>query len=394
MRPKTIQPPGLYLGLLSGAMAVLLCLAAIFNWAVDPLQVFRRATFYTPHFSENQRYQTPGIARHYAQPIVILGTSHMENMVPSRVASALGESAVNMAIAGSSLREQQLALSLALATGKVKRVVWGIDYSALTWGDILVEEWGEFPDYLYRSDIRLLSRYLLSSQTLADGWRALSQKPMLSLEERNTWWRSHEFSRARVLAAWRHETAVWTPAMRETVRMKIVWPTLRAVLERRVFNMIRKHPRIHFDLVLPPYSMLAYANDFRIHDEYFFQRLLMRDALKQFAAQQSNVSLWDFQSDIRITANLDHYKDLEHFGLPINRLMLAAMTTPAASPEERDPLPALVRDHLGKLCGHAAPERAELCPPLVRCGLRRLEKWLADGGDIRRLLDYAQAPCE
>lgn len=394
MRIAMPLAPSRYLSLLAGTMVALVTLAAAINWAVDPLQVFRRASAYPPHFSENQRYQVPGLARHYTQPIIVLGTSHMENMLPAMVAEALGQPALNLAIAGSSLREQQFALSLALATGKVSRVLWGIDYSALTWGDILVEEWGEFPDYLYRRDVRLVSRYLLASQTLADSWRAVTQAPTLTLEQRNTWWHKHLFNRDRVLAAWRHESATWTPAMREAVRDKISWPALRAVLERRVFDTIRAHPGVHFDLILPPYSLLVYGNDFRIHEEYFFQRLLMREALRRFSEQQPNIELHDFQTDRGITADLNHYKDLEHYGLPINRRMLAALDAPLAHAKTPDPLIGQVRDYLSNLCGGEASDQTELCPPLVRCGLRRLAGWMDSGGHLEHVLSAAHAPCK
>jgi hypothetical protein len=60
---------------LLGLIALLLALAAAINGVVDPLQVLRRATWYAPHFSTNQRYQAPGLARYYVQPIVVAATS-------------------------------------------------------------------------------------------------------------------------------------------------------------------------------------------------------------------------------------------------------------------------------------------------------------------------------
>lgn len=388
--PDHPQPNArVYAGLLLGLLGLLLAGVAAINWVVDPLQVFRRSTWHPPHFSENQRYQVPGLARHYAQPVIVLGTSHMENMLPGLLAASLGQPALNLAIAGSSLREQRLALDLALAGGEVRRVLWGIDYSALTWGDILVEEWGEFPDYLYDRDLRLVSRYLLSLQTLWDGAAALRGESAITLENRNTWWNRHTFSGDRVLAAWRQQGQELTPAARRSMDAKLSWPVFREVLARRLFAPIQNHPEIRFDLILPPYSLLNYANDFRLHDEYFFQRLLMREALREFAAGHANVALWDFQTDAEVVGDLGNYKDLEHYGLAINRRMLARIAMDHPDTTAGKAFPGLVRDYLRGLCA----EGGDLCPASVRCGLDRLTRWLDAGADPTQALEAARSPC-
>lgn len=389
-RPYPTYPA--YTVKLAAMLILLLLTVGTANWAIDPLQVFRRSTWHSPHFSENQRYQVPGLARHYTEPIVIIGTSHMENMLPSLVAEMLGKPALNLAIAGSSLREQALALSLALETGKVERVLWGIDYSALTWGDILVEEWGEFPEYLYRFDPRLVSRYLLSMETLTDSATSLLGPSAITLDNRNTWWNRHTFSRDRVTSAWLEQTKELTPAFRKSISNKLDWNTFKHVLERRLFSTVRNHPQTRFDLILPPYSILNYVNDFRIHEQYFFQRLLMRQALREFASRQTNVVLWDFQSDPTISTNLDNYKDLEHYGLPINRHMLARMTSPLAPIEWDDRLPVLVKEQLQELCSN--PTRSTLyCTEEVHCGQVHLEYWLKTGRSANQLITSTGLPC-
>lgn len=380
----------LWLTLLLG----LLGLAGLTNFVVDPLQVFRRASFYTPHFSENQRYQIPGLARHYAAPIVVLGTSHMENASPKEIAAAFGEPGVKLAIAGSSLTEQALAARLVLATGKVKRIVWGLDYAALAWGDKLVDEWGEFPIFLYEPDLRLVSRYLLALQTLADSRAALTRAPVHDLENLNVWWPQARFSAARVAAAWAFQEGRWTPELRARSAAQTVWPALAATLDRRVFDTIRRHPEVQFDLLLPPYSILAYANDFRLNDEWFFQRMLMREVLRRFVQGQPNARLWDFQAELGLSTDFSRFKDLEHFDLEVTRLMLRRIaagghTDPlAVSP---DPLPRQIADFLRPHC--QGQGEAAYCTRHIRCGVSRLEAWLEAGGTPERALEFAHRAC-
>lgn len=377
-----------------GTLLALLLLAGLANFLIDPLQVFRRASFYTPHFSENERYQIPGLARHYAAPIVVLGTSHMENASPSEIAAAFGEPGVKLAIAGSSLTEQQLALRLVLATGKAKRILWGLDYAALAWGDKLVDEWGEFPIYLYEPDLRLVSRYLLSLQTLQDGRKALSEAPARGLDELNVWWPQSTFSPERVAAAWAAQEQRWTPELRARSAAQTIWPKFAATLERRVYDTIRAHPTVRFDLILPPYSILGYANDFRLNDEWFFQRMLMRESLRKFAHAQSNVRLWDFQTETALVTDFRHYKDLDHFDLELLRLMLRRVAQDQNAVSDwpmPDLLPRQIADFLRPHCqGQGNPA---YCTAYIRCGAARLEAWLETGGAPARALEFAHRAC-
>jgi len=384
----------LYLRIWFAVLIVLLGTAALVNFAIDPLQVFRRAGFYPAHFSENQRYQVPGLARHYTAPVVVLGTSHMENASPGEVAAAFGEPALKLAISGSSITEQQLALSLALETGKVKRVLWGIDYSALSWGDRLVEEWGEFPTYLYHRDPRLVSRYLLSWQTLQEGGTALTTPPKYTLETLNVWWPGARFDRERVEAAWAFQEGRWTPELRARSAAQTIWTKHYATLERRLFTTVRQHPEVQFELMLPPYSILGYANDFRLNDEWFFQRMLMRAALRDFVRTVPNARLWDFQTDLALSTNFSRYKDLEHFDLEVTRMMLRTVASGRGAASDfsaPDALPRQIADFLRPHC--QAQGNAAYCTQHIRCGFERLEAWLASGGNPERALEFARLAC-
>lgn len=389
-----MSPAHHYFRLWLVALLGFLGLAGFINFAIDPLQVFRRASFYVPHFSENQRYQTPGLANHYAQPIVVLGTSHMENASPAEISAAYGEPGLKLAISGSSLKEQQLALRLALRTGKVKRVFWGIDDGALAWGDRFVEEWGEFPVYLYEPDPRLISRYLLSLQTLQEGWTSITQAPPKTLETLNIWWPNAQFSPERVAAAWEFQERQWKPEMRDIVADAARWDKLVGVLERRVAETIRAHPEIHFDLVLPPYSILGYANDFRLSDAWFFQRVLLREGLRQLARTEKNVHLWDFQTELALSTDFKRYKDLYHYDLEMTRMMLRRVARDQPhKPDAQtvDPLPKQVADFLRPHC--QGQGNAAYCTAYIRCGASRLDAWLESGGAPERALEFAQRPC-
>lgn len=101
------------------------------TYVLDPLQYYRKSTWYSPVFTSEQRYQNPGLVRNYSYDTIILGTSMTENFLPSVVGEALGGQAIKLSMRGSTADEQYKIASLALETGKVKKVLWGLDYFAL-----------------------------------------------------------------------------------------------------------------------------------------------------------------------------------------------------------------------------------------------------------------------
>ena len=107
------MPARRYLRIVIGVMLCGVALVAAINFIVDPLQYYRRASWYPPHFSDNQRFQNPGLIRNYDYDTIVLGTSHSENFLASDIARILGRRALKLSISGSSIHEQSLTLRLA-----------------------------------------------------------------------------------------------------------------------------------------------------------------------------------------------------------------------------------------------------------------------------------------
>src|SRR6185437_11115210 len=111
---------------MAGATALLVAAAATTIFVLDPFQVLRPARG-TPNLYGVPEFQIPGLARFYPYDAVVIGTSTSNNFTPDDLAAALGWRAMNFALAGSSIDEQRAALDVALRTGKVRDVFWGLD---------------------------------------------------------------------------------------------------------------------------------------------------------------------------------------------------------------------------------------------------------------------------
>ena len=145
-------------------------------YAIDPLQFFRRAA-YAPAFSTNERYQIPGLARNYDYDTVIAGTSMAQNFYLGYADKVLGARTLKIAISGSSAHEQFLVLNVAIRTGKVKRVIWGLDQWVFRGPPGRVrDDLGVFPYYLYETNPLGYFWYLFNASNLSDSIEVLTNR--------------------------------------------------------------------------------------------------------------------------------------------------------------------------------------------------------------------------
>ncbi len=149
-------------------------LIALVNWLVDPLQYYRRAS-YPPEFSDQTRYQNPGLARNYPYDTVIIGTSVSRGFDLAQMRESMHCDAINLSMQGASAREQSLMLDVALRTGRVRRVVWDVNSEFLRGPSDWVPDFeGAFPSYFYTTHpLDKLPHYLLNIDTTKATLRVL-----------------------------------------------------------------------------------------------------------------------------------------------------------------------------------------------------------------------------
>ncbi len=298
-----------------GLLAVL-----VFNWLVDPLQLYHRP-FLQNTFVDNQRYQNPGLAKNYRYDAVIIGSSHTENFSPKQIQSVLGWRTLPLSISGSTAREQRLILEKALETGQVRHVLWGIDFRSFRCEpDEIRHDGGEFPMYLYHEDLSTPLRYLLSLDTLGFSRKVLTGKGRHDLETLHAWPERYEFNEERVIAAWQHERTLPSDKLRKIGASFRGSPreALLANVRENLAALVASHPETEFHLFFPPYSALAYTNDFAIAADRFEERLAFKREIVRTLAQCKNCKLHDFEIARAITHDLNNYKDLEHYHRRVN----------------------------------------------------------------------------
>lgn len=313
---------GLFLG---GALAM-----AAVNWAVDPLQFYRKAG-YPPLLLEQKRFQAPGLAKHYDYDTLIMGTSMSENFQPQQVAAKLGGQALNLSMQGASVREQSLAVQVALRAGRAQRVLWELNYEYLRGNPQWVANFdGTFPFYFYdQNALNEINHYLLSVDTAKHSLKILlgraGLRPYRSRppEEVFSWHRGKDFGPASVRKAWQRAVEA-RPRFRKLLP-DLAAEHLNANFDRHILPLLRGHPDVKFDLFFPPFLAAYYANVREVSPQILTNLLANRRHIFAQTRGLPNVELHDFQTAEEIVFSLEDYCDLMHFNLRVNELILEAI---------------------------------------------------------------------
>ena len=289
---------------------------------VDPLQHYRKPTLYSPIYYTEQRYQNPGLARNYDYDTIIIGTSMTENFVPSEVDKALGGKTLKLSMRGSLAFEQYEIARLALSTGKVKQVLWGLDYFALK---STQENQGPFPYYLYDDNFWNDYKYWFNESTYEQAvkglYRQLKTGNKQSLEYLYNWDWSSTFGKELVLKNYRKVQVMEAAYGGKEDSLESV----KASFERYIVPLLQNNPDVKFMFYYPPYSILRHVVWQQTNPERYENQMAMKTWMFEKFNAYPNVSVYDFQAESEWTYNLDLYKDLSHHSQEVNTWIAEAI---------------------------------------------------------------------
>lgn len=297
------------------------------NYLFDPYQFYR----YNPQktvLQGNDRWQVAGFIKNFPYNQAIIGTSMTQNFSLTQIKQVLGTEPIKLSIAGATIQEQAVALRAALKTGKLKSVIWGIDKVYLTYQPGKYQE--SFPINLYSGSYKAHFQYLLDNHVFVASVKALFQeiikkpKEKINLEEYNTWFNTHTFSKEEVLKQYKKPTTmgISQAALKNTsIDIQTIDKNLVENFNEDVYSIIKSNPDVHFIIFLPPYSLAHYKMS--QHDiTSLIQAATIREMLMQNLIPLSNVSFFDFETYLPVIENLDNYKDLNHYSQKINDFMV------------------------------------------------------------------------
>lgn len=304
-------------------LTLILPLIMMFNYITDPLQFYRKATYFNPQLNANERYQTPGFAKNFDYDTVIVGTSLTENFFPSNVNKTLGVKSIKLSISGSLLTEQQMILNVALRTKKVKNVLWGIDFASYACVPGKVRDTSKpFPYYLYDDNFFNDYFYLLSPNTTEDSLKTLirtfSQKKSdesEALEYYGNWNYQYKYSKNNAISGY-FNLLINNCFYNETSNFD--WTNIQTNLKDRLVKTIEQNPHVNFYLFFTPCSILAHKYYLEKGKDVFGNQLKARKLIVSSCDRYSNCKLFDFQTVEEIVTNYDNYRDQTHYSQDVN----------------------------------------------------------------------------
>jgi len=303
------------------AAALLLAAAGAINYTVDPFQQYRVPTKYEPRFYRSfQRYENPGVARHYPFDRAIIASSFFENISGSEVDRAFGYGKTqNLCDSAMTAYDARKLMETALDTGKVKEIVFNVDYNSFAGPPDRVGFGDRLPLYLYDRTHWDDYPYVLSIATLRKSLDILANRKEegYRTDADNPWYWADgvTFSARNVV----DELDV-DDMNRRYKQPQRTLAEMMASFEANVVPVVRDHPGTKFIFVWPPYSILAWI-DFRRRGQLDVS-LEFKQRFFEALAKYPNVRIHDFQARTDWITNLDEYRDIYHFSPRISDAMV------------------------------------------------------------------------
>jgi hypothetical protein len=323
------------------ATAAIILMAALLNFVVDPLQLFRPARLFPAMYSPDSRMQDAGLIRSQDFDTVFMGTSLAIHFRQSDIDRALGVRSLKLAMTGSNSREQGFVLASAMERHP-KRVIWQMD-------DWIFRDAPEIdsdihvPAGLYRRNVRGIAGYLFSGAMARESLWILARAippleqivarltngvmfkfPIANVDDINTLRPDFDvagfYNAQSAVAAFRRIT---DPAGSQSIAQGYNYDAMVRGFERDAVRLIANNPDVTFDIYFAPYSILQFVAmrdaspptlkityDFTA---YAFPRLI----------QFPNVWLHDFRDVKDVTHDLGNYGDVIHHSPAIDLKILS-----------------------------------------------------------------------
>lgn len=268
----------------------------------------------------NQRSQNYGIVHQFDYDTLVTGSSMTENFKTSEIDALFGVKSIKVSFSGASLRElRDIVLEAAAANPKLKTAFVGIDQDQLLApADRMRTDIGSYPTYLYDGNPLTDVKYLLNKSVMArvlDCVRGYREPGVTSFDEYDAWGlKKHwEYGAKRVIE---HAAVSGLPAAKRFTYCPLAAP--RNTLETLDENL---EPLTHI-----PATVIFFLTPGSIVQRFrrFDGNVMLaseRAFLERFTGR-ANVRIFSFNTETNIVANLDNYKDVQHYGPWINSLML------------------------------------------------------------------------
>jgi hypothetical protein len=287
---------------------------ALFNAVYDPLWFFWPEPLIPKLYTKSAPYLFAGLPRTHTAQFIVAGQSHSQNFLRADIRTVFGIEGLNLAMVGSTAREESLPVHLALETGSVRRVLWEVNLWELRGAAQALNENFRFPVELYGERLPASLRYVSSLEAFDLGLREIAGEGAQSLDRYGYWGDDFPFGCAYMMEGLPGGMQPWFDAPLSAEDARLI-ADARASLEANMLATARRYPHVRFDLYLPPATVAAYEGNIRV------ERTLWETVLDA-TAPLANVHVFNFRAWEGVVDDYSLFKDADHFRPEINRRIL------------------------------------------------------------------------
>lgn len=272
---------------------------------VDPYQQYRASD----EIIVNQRLSNPGISKHYDYDAVIVGSSMAMNHYANQVDSLFGWNTINLTTMGGTDEDYKLFFPYLVEQGKVKRMIWGIDFFSFfkPTTSFLSEP------YLYDDSWLNDYPYWLNYSSLKNVISKLVKKGIIYRDE--LWHFNSPSGKEYLLTDYERDNNEKYFRKDDFTRMEERFDAMEQVVMSALEN-------VEIYAYFPPYSIC----EFLMYEQYGHWEEVM--SFKRYMTEKllmyPNVKLYDFQVEDFI-CNMDEYMDLRHHSHAYNKRIIECM---------------------------------------------------------------------
>ncbi len=312
-------------------VVVILGIMGAWVYKVDPYFHFHK-----PHTDEyfysldlnNQRSQNDGISKHFDYNALITGTSMTENFKTSELDELFGVNSIKVPFSGGSYKEINDNLVRALAhNDHLKTIVRGLDMNMFF--DVASRmrlDLGVYPTYLYDNnpfnDVEyLFNRDVIFNRvyTMASASNNDDFKPGITSFDDYRWPYSCVFGRNTVCPNKILYNGLGPEAHISDEEKDIIFENIT----QNVTSLANAHPDVEFYYFFTPYS-IAWWKDLAVSGT-IYKQIEAEQYIIELILAYDNIHLFSFNNRTDVTTDLNHYKDVAHYGQWVNSMVLRWM---------------------------------------------------------------------
>ena len=300
--------------------------AALLTARTDPFFHYHKPyteDYYYP--LDNERSQNDGIVKHFDYTGLITGTSMAENFSASEAEFLWGGTFVKVPSSGGSYKELNDMLRTALKHNpELKVIIRGLDMDMfMDDKDRMRTDLGVYPTYLYDENPFNDVHYLFNRDVFFSRvYPMLKNKYDIGIDlfdEYANWMEWFRFGKNTL-----YPDGITAPAAGEPVHLtEEEAERVRANVRQNVTALAEEYPGVTYYCFITPYSagwwmkQVENGTACRVNET---ERIVIEEILKC-----PSIRLYSFNTRFDITTDLNHYKDLTHYGEWINSLILQSM---------------------------------------------------------------------